>query len=176
VFAGWENFYLLVGGASGSLIGLMFVATTLTAGLEPSRVSRGAMVYFSPIVFHFAVVLLVSALALAPQLRAVGDCAFLEACAVVGLVYAIATTVRVLSFGSENPPHWSDRYFYGYAPTLAYVALALAAAAAPVREKESAAGVAIVILALLMLGVRNAWDLATFLVQQPRDRPDAGSN
>jgi len=42
IFRDWQNYYLLVGSAAGALIGLMFVVTTLTAGLDANRVSRGA--------------------------------------------------------------------------------------------------------------------------------------
>jgi formate/nitrite transporter FocA (FNT family) len=62
MFHDWENYYLLIGAAAGALIGLVFVVTTLTAGLDASRVSRGAKVYITPIVFHFSVVLIVSAI------------------------------------------------------------------------------------------------------------------
>jgi len=40
MFHDWENYYLLIGSAAGALIGLMFVVTTLTAGLDASRVSK----------------------------------------------------------------------------------------------------------------------------------------
>ena len=32
MFAGWNNYFMLLGAASGSLIGLLFVVVTLTAG------------------------------------------------------------------------------------------------------------------------------------------------
>ena len=44
MFRDWENYYLLIGSAARALIGLMFVVTTLTAGIDASRVSRGAKV------------------------------------------------------------------------------------------------------------------------------------
>ena len=32
MFEGWDNFYLVTGGAAGALIGLMFVVATLEIG------------------------------------------------------------------------------------------------------------------------------------------------
>jgi hypothetical protein len=66
MFSDWENFYLIVGSGGGALIGVMFVVATLTAGLEENRASRGARIYITPIVFHFAIVLVVSAIAVHP--------------------------------------------------------------------------------------------------------------
>ena len=58
---GWDNFYYLIGSAAASLIGLLFVVMTLTAGRERSRILRGVGLYMMPTVVHFGVVLSVSA-------------------------------------------------------------------------------------------------------------------
>ena len=68
MFEGWGNFYFLLGSASASLIGLMFVVTTLTRGSERSQVERGQRLFMTPTVFNFASVLTLSAVALAPKL------------------------------------------------------------------------------------------------------------
>ena len=41
---GWESFYLLIGGAAGALIGLLFVVITLTAELNPAETTVGSKV------------------------------------------------------------------------------------------------------------------------------------
>ena len=70
MFQDWDSFFLLIGTAAGALIGLLFVVETLTVGFERDSALRGARVYITPIVFHFAAVLVVSAAALAPRLSA----------------------------------------------------------------------------------------------------------
>ena len=58
-FAGWENFYVIVGSSAGALIGLQFVVMTLVAErLMPSAETTGA--FATPSVIHFAVVLFLS--------------------------------------------------------------------------------------------------------------------
>src|SRR6476659_1768649 len=69
MFEGWENFYLIVGPSAGALIGLMFVVVTLTAGRERDQTERGKHLYTSPIVWHLAVVLLLSGAAIAPTIH-----------------------------------------------------------------------------------------------------------
>ena len=70
MFEGWENFYLIVGPSAGALIGLMFVVVTLTAGRDRQQTERGKHLYTSPIVWHLAVVLVLSGAAVAPTIHA----------------------------------------------------------------------------------------------------------
>ena len=69
MFEGWENFYLIVGPSAGALIGLMFVVVTLTAGRDREQTERGKHLYTSPIVWHLAVVLVLSGAAVAPTIH-----------------------------------------------------------------------------------------------------------
>jgi len=171
MFGGWENFFFLVGSAAGALIGLIFVVITLTAGQDRLRVSRGTPVYVTPIVFHFAVVLVVSAISEIPGIPSFAAGGIFAACALAGLAYAVVTTIRLCSSGWEDPkPEWSDKLFYGFLPTIIYIALASAAAALWVDARKAVFAVGIIMLALLMLGIRNAWDLATALAQRMHER------
>ena len=164
MFNGWDTFFFLVGSSAGALIGLMFVVITLTAGQEPHRVSRGAPVYVTPIVFHFAIVLIVSAISAVPRLPPPVAAVIFFLCAIMGLAYSVVTTIRLFSSGWEDPvPGWSDKCFYGILPTMIYVALAVAAAVIPFSERKVVFAVGAIVLGLLLLGIRNAWDLATTL-------------
>ena len=167
MFHGWENFFYLIGSAAGALIGLMFVVITLTASHEPRRVSRGAPVYVTPIVFHYAVVLAVSAIAEVPGLQSGPVSVMLAFCAIAGLIYSAVTTIRLCRRGWEDPiPVWSDKCFYGFLPTIIYVALVVAARAVWIVERRAVLAIGAIVLALLLLGIRNAWDLATTLAQR----------
>ena len=164
MFSDWENFYLIVGGGAGALIGVMFVVTTLTAGLEENRASRGARIYITPIVFHFAIVLIISAMAVTPGLPfdAVGVLTALLA--LLGCAYSLVTTMRIFAIKDLDLPDWEDKIFYGIVPAIVYLALAGAAAAVWFAPMMAAFSIAGVMLAILLVGIRNAWDLATFLV------------
>jgi hypothetical protein len=170
MFRDWENFYLIVGSAAGALIGLMFVVATLMAGIESRRVSRGARVYFTPIIFHFAVVVVVSAIAVVPEMPAPAAGAIVALCAVSGLVYSLATTFRMFVPGPDDPPHWSDKYFYGILPAIAYLGLVSAAGAVWLAPIRAAYAIGATMLILLLIGIRDAWDLAIFLLQGARER------
>ena len=175
MFRDWENYYLLIGSAAGALIGLMFVVTTLTAGIDASRVSRGAKVYITPIVFHFSVVLIVSAISAVPEIPLPAVGVLLASCAAIGIVYSAATTARLSRTRWEDPPARSDKWFYGILPTIAYLGLAGAAGAVWLASTSRIASYAVgaTMLVLLLIGIRNAWDLATSIVQSPANRRGA---
>ena len=105
--AGWESFYLLIGGAAGALIGLLFVVITLTSELEPKRAAVGSKVYVSPTVFHFAVVFLVSAAALMPDGSGHVMGIVTGAPGLIGIAYSLLSVWR-LARRMATVPHWSD--------------------------------------------------------------------
>jgi hypothetical protein len=175
MFKDWDNFYEVIGTSAAGLIGVMFVVTTLTAGLEHSRMSRGARVYLTPIVFHFSIIVILSAIALAPDLRPMGDGAILGGCAIVGVLYSVVTTIRIFTLGDDFPPDWEDRCFYGLAPTVAYGGLAWGAIGAARSDPMAPNAIGGAVVILLLTSIRNAWDLATFLVLRPRSEGGAGA-
>ena len=168
---GWENFFYLIGSAAGALIGLMFIVITLTAGHEPRRVERGAPVYVTPIVFHFAVVLVVSAISEVPGLSRTAVAVLLGTSALAGLAYSATTTARLCRKGWIDPiPGWSDKCFYGFLPITIYMGFLFATGAIWLAERKAALMVGAIMLGLLVLGIRNAWDLATTLAQHDPER------
>lgn len=173
MFQGWDTFFFLIGSSAGALIGLMFIVITLTAGHEPRQVERGAPVYVTPIVFHFAVVFIVSVISVVPGMSPPVAAVILAICAIAGLAYSVVTTIRLCRSGWEDPvPGWSDKCFYGFLPTIIYLALAGAAIAVPFSKRNVVMAIGAIVLGLLLLGIRNAWDLATTLAQHAPDRRD----
>src|SRR5689334_13307165 len=64
----WQNFYMIMGTAAATLTGLMFVVTTLIAGIDTHTDTLNAAVaaYNTPIVMHFCSVLLLAGIFSAP--------------------------------------------------------------------------------------------------------------
>ena len=165
MFRGWDNFYIIVGSSAGALIGVIFIVATLTAGLETSRASRGARLYITPIVFHFVIVVIVSAISAVPDLPAGAVGVMLAFCAFSGLAYTATTTMGMFSIKGQDEPDRSDKLFYCVLPIIAYLGLAGATAAVWLAPGIAALAIGAMMLFLLLLGIRNAWDLATFLIQ-----------
>src|ERR1051325_7635808 len=64
----WQSFYMLMGTTAATLTGLMFVATTLLAGLNPhvETANAGISAFNTPIVAQFCAVLLLAGIFSAP--------------------------------------------------------------------------------------------------------------
>ncbi len=161
----WYNFYYLIGSAAAGLIGLMFVVVTLTAGRERSTVLHAAGLYLTPTLAHFAVVLATSATALAPNLPGHLRGGVLGAIEAMGLFYAARATIGIAwPRPGASPAHPSDLWCYGVAPTAIYLGLCgvIGLTFWP-REAWAPIAMAGLLLALLLLAIRNAWDLVTWM-------------
>ena len=168
MFSGWQTYYRPTGAASAQLVGLLFIVATLNKGHEQPRAELGLKLFTTPAVVHLATVLVVSALALLPNPETNPPCALMMLVAVLGLAYSLPIAVRIGR--AKNPTHWSDFWLYGAAPAVVYLALAASAGAAVLRAPHAAYALGLVLLALLVVAIRNAWDLVTWLA--PR-RPEA---
>ncbi len=163
MFRGWENFFLTTGPSAGSLIGLLFVVITLTAGRDRDSTLRGAALYLTPTVFHFGMVLAVSAVAMAPGLSSTQTAWVVAATALYGVGYTLSVAVRLWKADGRIKPHWSDIWMYGVTPPVVYLLLLGAAVLEFAQPKIAPYAVAVMLMALLFMGIRNAWDLVTWM-------------
>ena len=172
MFHGWENFYVMLGSAAGSLIGLMFVVVTLTAGLDRAMASRGQDLYMTPTIASFGIILAVSAATLAPGVPRLT----LSVIVAVGALAGMAAALRAMA-GIMRPrpsgiqPHWSDAWLYGACPAFVFAALIGAAAGLAASAGWSAYALAALLVILLLVCIRNAWDLITAIAPARRNNP-----
>ena len=165
MFQGWENFYLMIGSAAGALIGLLFVVVTLTSGMERDRALRASALYMTPTVVMFSTVLVVGALATAPGLGAQVHGVLIGIMALAGLIYGTRITLTMYERRKESS-HWTDFWCYGVAPAALFAGLGVAIALTWVAPAAAADAVAADLIVMLLMGVRNAWDLITWIAPQ----------
>jgi hypothetical protein len=175
MFQGWENFYLMLGPAAVGLIGLLFVVVTLTAGIERSRTMRGQALYLTPTALNFGMVMVISAIAMAPRLGPGATAVAIEVAVLAGLAGAVRACIGIRGMTSgEFEIHWSDFWCYGALPILLYLGLSGAALALCWRAAWAAEAIAALLLILLSLNVRNAWDLVTAIAAAAKDQKAGG--
>ena len=169
MFEGWSDFHLLLGTAAGALIGLLFVVARLNPGVERAKLARGQSTYMTPNVFDLAVVLVVSAVALTPRLPAAMAGATVSLCALGGLAHGVAVCLRLHRLRAQaSAPHWSDFWLYGAAAAAIHLGLIASGALIAAGEAPAAYGLAASALLLMLLAIRNAWDLVTTIAQNAR--------
>jgi len=164
MFHGWDNYFQMMGAASAGLIGLLFVVVTLTAGFETSQAQRGQAFYMTPTGLNFASVLTISAMALAPGLSPTAMAIAFGLVALIGLGNAIRASIGIARpRASTDRPHWSDFWCYGAAPVAIYLGLLAATIGLATRASWAVHALAGLLLFQLLLGIRNAWDLVTYI-------------
>ena len=154
--SGWENFYVIVGTSAGALIGLTFVAVTLTrGGAGARRGSRDTSVQHAD-----DRTLWRRTLCLRPAQRAVADLVppalILGLCGLVGVIYSLIVTRRLRRFGNYAPV-LEDWLANSAAPLTAYLALIVSAALLPSNPEAALFIIAGAILLLLFDSIHNAW-------------------
>lgn len=161
----WQNFYFMVGSASATLLGLMFVAVSLGADLPAATDSSGINTFVMPMLVHFGSVVLIAAEMLAPTFRQMS-------LGVVLLVSGIVFTVYSCWVGwqfSHHPSgaHYtkSDWKWYVTFPIIGdglvvVMALWLLAGSFDALNLLAAASIFLVIVS-----VRNTWDLMMWIAQ-----------
>jgi hypothetical protein len=162
MFEGWDSFYLLVGGAAGALIGLLFIVVTLIRGGDAGDRLRGASIFMTPTVAHLAMVMALSAVAAAPRLPLTAVAVLVLLCALVCAGFTGRALIMLLS-KSINATHWSDIWGYGVTPFAASVLLAASATAVWFTPEWAARAIAAIVLLMLLIAIRNAWDLVTWI-------------
>jgi hypothetical protein len=159
----WSNFYVIIGSSGGALIGLQFVVVTLIASRRLRTHTGGLSAFGTPTVVHLTGALLVSAIMSVPWPSLGALSVALGGCGAYGVGYG-AIVIRRARRQRDYEPVWQDWLWYLTLPNVVYAALVVTAI---ILRAHTATGLfitAAVALALLLIGIRNAWDTVTHIV------------
>src|SRR5215470_16980635 len=171
LLAHWHEFYLLIGTAAAALVALLFVAASVGVGLLNTEPGGPTRTYVSPVAFHFTSALFVSAVALVPvhTLESLGALVGLNA--VAGTIYAGFVLRRLFT---DHIADTADRFCYGILPLIAYLAGLWAAVLIFRASPHAPEFLAATVVLLLIVNIRNAWDLMMSLSRR-RAREEAAA-
>jgi hypothetical protein len=164
----WHDFFVLVGTAGATLLALLFVAVSLGAGFLSDSRADATRAFFSPVVVHFSAVFFLSAVALIPGHRAVFFAGVIGVCALAGLAVSLYATIQLLRHDWTS--YKQDHLGYGLLPTVSYVALLVDAGLISAESEFAVDVLAGALLVLLLVNVRNAWDLTLSMVRRQTRR------
>jgi hypothetical protein len=159
----WRDFYVLVGTASATLVGLMFVAVSIGTAIFNEDHSAAMAAFITPTVMHFAATLFACLLVTIPtqSWRTLG--ALLGAGAVAGSIYCGRLAVQVI-ISHRFKVDRIDRLFYVLLPLVGYLLGLIAAVLLVMHAAASANLIAAAVLTLLFAAIRNAWDMMVWIV------------
>jgi hypothetical protein len=160
----WQNFYLLVGTAAATLIGLMFVAVTFGSTLVTKDASGSVRAFLDPTFTHFVQVLLTACLIVIPTIgpTLLG--------AVLSFVTLLRTAALLRVYRHMREAHrvhqdieLSDWLMGILVPLLSYLLLGTTGAAFFAGYSIAFNLLAVVTIAILLNGVYGAWELMVWL-------------
>jgi hypothetical protein len=160
----WQNFYMIVGTAAATLTGLMFVVTTLIAGIDShvSVLNAAVSAFNTPTVVHFCAVLMLAGGLSAPW-QTSSSVSLLVGLLGLGMVLYLIVVFRRL----RRVPHYhstlEDWSWYMIFPLLAHILLIVSAFLLIENPVPALYMVGSSMIFLLLIGIRNAWDMVTFL-------------
>lgn len=160
----WHDFYVLVGTAGVTLTGLLFVVMSLRPRVAAETQVTGVRSFISPNTVYFTTALVVSTVFLVPALPAIVNGLFLCVGAAASLGY-LGYTKAHQRWRQSNLP-LMDWIWYVGLPIAAYVVLLLSGIGVLMQASLSMYGVAGALILLLVIGIRNAWDLVIWISQQ----------
>ena len=164
----WHDFYLLVGTAGATLLALLFVAVSLGVGFLTEEKAPATRTFYSPIIIHFASVFFISAIALVPAHGSRFFAALIGITALIGAMISAFITVELVR--RKWTQYVRDYLAYGLLPAAGYLALFVAAVTI-YKELDIALDVlAGALLLLLLINVRNTWDLMLSMVRHQTGR------
>ena len=162
--AAWSSYYTIMGSSAASLTGLMFIVITLVAGQERvvKNMRDGVETFSSPTVVHFCAALLVSAILAAPWHSLSSPGILLGIAGVGGLVYGSRVLLR-MARRTTYRPEFEDWLWYAITPLVAYIAIFASAVFLFIDPVPALIALAASTIALIFMGIRNAWDVVTFI-------------
>jgi len=162
----WHDFYTLIGAAGATLVGLMFVAASIGAGVFTRAHQAGIRSFLSPTVVHFSAVLFICLIASAPTQtwRSLGI--FMILAGLTGSGYAGWIWHRMAKHGLMPTIDLIDRLWYTFLPLVAYLAVLGAGLSLTSHDAGSLDVLAFSLLILLVIGIRNAWDMTVWIIDR----------
>lgn len=160
----WHDFYLLIGTASATLVGLMFVAASVGASFFTTEREVPLRSFLTPTVQHFSAVLVICLISTAPLQTWTVLGALVLAAGVVGLGFCCRVWRNMRRRGITRTLDLADRCCYVVVPLLVYLTLIGTGLVLAERPDVGLDLLAAALVALLLLGIRNAWDMTLFIV------------
>lgn len=171
----WHDFHLLVGTASATLVGLMFVAASIGANVFNRDKQSAMSAFIGSTVVNFSTVLFVCILAAIPSHTFATLGGLIAAAGLAGLVYSGRICGQIFisrSFAVDA----MDRMFYGLIPLIGYLLVTIAGAMLLMRSAMSPQVLAAALITLLLAGIHNAWDMMSWIVIRTSATPENPPN
>jgi len=163
----FHDFFLLTGGVSATLLGLVFVAASIAATIPKEKLGPDAAraLWVMPIVYSFVRVIVVSAVGVIPGQTWRSFGLVLSALAVLDLSRSVWTTLGMTAFHrSQERLDLRDWAWYVIFPAGATLLIAVTGFSLVMEWPWPVQLLAAGMIGHVVVGVHNAWELADWLI------------
>jgi hypothetical protein len=167
--AHWHEFYTLLGTASATLVGLLFVAATVGSGVFTANRRAPLRVFLSASVVHFSGILAVCLIVLAPLQTWEPFGLLILGCGIFGLVYCGLIWRDSVRDGLNAAIDLEDRMWYVLVPIVGYLLEAATGATLLLQLDLGCTALAFAVGVLMVAGIHNAWDITIWIITRPRE-------
>jgi hypothetical protein len=160
----WQNFYLLAGTGSATLMGLLFIAVSLGTHLVSAH-ETGVRLFVTPTLVHLMLVLLVALVMLVPSHTLLSLAGSLLVIGISTTAYLGQLSLHLMrgADGEEvNRNHWM---WHSGLPLGSYATIVGVAIWLLTGNPTALNGLAVSMGLLLIIGLHNAWDLVLWLAR-----------
>ena len=160
----WHEFYTLAGTASGTMVGLLFVAASVASGVFSSERPAPLRVFLSASVFNFTSVLVACLILLSPleswSLLGIA----IIACGTFGLAHSCMAWRDSMRSGLLARIDLEDRTWYLVMPLIGYLSEAASGVSLGLGVGHGLMTLALATGLLLIVGIHNSWDITVWSV------------
>lgn len=167
----WQNFYILVGGAAATLVGLMFVAISLGSRLITERSVPALRVWVHPTLIHFIYVLVIATIIMVPTLTRSPLGILLVFAGLLSFGNALRMVPYMWQQQREQEADRGDWVWYLIVPSISYLLLVGTGIGLLLGDNRALNVLAFAIILLLVNGIRNAWDMVVWITIKTESPP-----
>jgi hypothetical protein len=161
---GWDNFFITAGTAAATLIGLLFVAVTVSTGFSASSIVHGTRGFLTPTLIRFVGVLFLSLAVIAPWSSAWPLGIMLSLDGLAGLAYQIKVVIMRHKIGLALRD-WHDWLPHVGVPALGSASLIIGAVGLLAERPFAPYAIAGATVLLLFAGIYGSWDLTLWIIK-----------
>jgi hypothetical protein len=161
----WQNFYLLMGGASATLTGLLFVAVSLSTHRIVGEHAENISIFVTPTLTLFVSVLSTAALMVIPTQTRLSLSLMLVLLGAIGLSYSTRILRRMITHSTPQIIALPHLIWHGLLPVISYLLTLGAGFWFFGGSSEALNAVALAILILLIAAIKNAWELMLWIAR-----------
>ena len=162
----WHEFYTLLGTASATMVGLLFVAATVASSAFSSGRQAALRVFLSASVVNFGLILAVCLIELAPVRSWFLLGMLIVGCGLSGLTHSCLAWRDTMHDGLISLIALDDRIWYIAMPILSYLLVAGSGATLAWQVDLGFTALASSMGLLLAVGLHNAWDITIWSVMR----------